>query len=233
VTTVGIGQPTFLPWLGYLDLMDQVDVFVLLDDVQFERHSWQHRNRIKGPAGEILLSVPVRRTGLATLICEAEIADRRALPKMLRTIEQCYARAKHLDEVRFELGEVFSPDDDRLLDLLLRLIGLLRCRLAIETPLLRSSTLDVTGSKDVLVRSICEAVGASRYLAAPGSRAYMEDGGAFDESPIEVRYHDFVCQPYAQLHGAFVEKLSALDAVLNLGAGAREVLISGRRPPRP
>ena len=42
-----IMQPTFLPWCGYFDLMDEVDVFVFLDDVQFDYRSWQHRNKIK------------------------------------------------------------------------------------------------------------------------------------------------------------------------------------------
>ena len=56
---VAISQPTYLPWLGYFDLIDQVDVFVLLDDVQFEKQSWQQRNRIKTPAGLQWLTVPV------------------------------------------------------------------------------------------------------------------------------------------------------------------------------
>ena len=44
---VAISQPTYLPWLGYFDLIDQVDRFVVLDNVQFEKQSWQQRNRIK------------------------------------------------------------------------------------------------------------------------------------------------------------------------------------------
>ena len=50
MTTAAVMQPTYLPWLGYLDLMDQVDTFVLLDTVQFDYRSWQHRNRIPAPA---------------------------------------------------------------------------------------------------------------------------------------------------------------------------------------
>lgn len=48
---VAITQPTYLPWLGYFDLVDQVDMFVVLDTVQFEKQSWQQRNRIKTPTG--------------------------------------------------------------------------------------------------------------------------------------------------------------------------------------
>jgi len=56
---IAISQPTYLPWLGFLDLIDQVDTFVLLDNVQFEKQSWQQRNRIKTPTGLLWLTVPV------------------------------------------------------------------------------------------------------------------------------------------------------------------------------
>ena len=52
-------QPTYLPWLGYFNMMAQADVFVLLDNVQFAKKSWQQRNRIKTSQGELMLTVPV------------------------------------------------------------------------------------------------------------------------------------------------------------------------------
>ena len=42
-----IMQPTYLPWLGYFDLIKQVDIFVLLDNVKLEKRSWHVRNRIR------------------------------------------------------------------------------------------------------------------------------------------------------------------------------------------
>ena len=56
---VAIHQPQYLPWLGYFDKIDQVDCFVLLDDVQFKKNEWQNRNRIKTPQGWQWLTVPV------------------------------------------------------------------------------------------------------------------------------------------------------------------------------
>ena len=57
-----IMQPTYLPWAGYFNLISQVDRFVFLDDVQFEKQSWQTRNRILLQGEECLISVPVRKT---------------------------------------------------------------------------------------------------------------------------------------------------------------------------
>ena len=60
---VAIMQPTFLPWSGYFGLMQSVDMFVFLDSVQFDRRSWQQRNRIKTSSGPKWLTVPVRSKG--------------------------------------------------------------------------------------------------------------------------------------------------------------------------
>ena len=54
-----ISQPTFFPWLGYFDMIDQVDKFIILDDVDFSYQSWQHRNNFKTPNGLGFFTVPV------------------------------------------------------------------------------------------------------------------------------------------------------------------------------
>ena len=51
-----ITQPTFLPWVGYFDLIDQADLFIILDDVKFEKQSWQQRNKFKTNKGVELFS---------------------------------------------------------------------------------------------------------------------------------------------------------------------------------
>ena len=63
MTTVAIMQPTYLPWLGYFDLIDRASIFVFLDDVQFERRSWQQRNRIISKDEYLTISVPVQKKG--------------------------------------------------------------------------------------------------------------------------------------------------------------------------
>lgn len=225
---IAIGQPTYLPWLGYLDIMDQADEYVILDNVQFVRHSWQQRNRVKGANGEVVLTVPVRDTGLRTTIATAQIAQPRILGKHATTIRQAYAKATHRQPFLQTLETIYAEPPDRLLELNLALLHLLRDAFGIITPLLLASSLEVTGQKDVLVRSICESRRATDYLSAPGSREYMEDGTAFADGQITVRYHAYNCAPYPQLHGPFLPSLSALDALLNNGPEARHVLLAGR-----
>lgn len=58
--TVVVLQPSYLPWLGFFDQMRRSDVFVYYDDVQFDKHGWRNRNRIKSPTGPVWLTVPIR-----------------------------------------------------------------------------------------------------------------------------------------------------------------------------
>ena len=59
-------QPTYLPWLGYFDMIDVTDIYVVFDHVQFVKKSWQQRNRIKTHNGELMLTVPVKKATLNT-----------------------------------------------------------------------------------------------------------------------------------------------------------------------
>ena len=97
---VGILQPGYLPWLGFFEQMYRSDVFVLYDDVQYDKHGWRNRNRIKSPNGVQWLTVPVLIKGQG----KPEIRDvrinkaERWQKKHIRTIEQNYRKAPFYDE---------------------------------------------------------------------------------------------------------------------------------------
>lgn len=61
--TLVVLQPGYLPWLGFFDQMRRADVFAYYDDVQFDKHGWRNRNRIKTPTGPLWLTVPVSHHG--------------------------------------------------------------------------------------------------------------------------------------------------------------------------
>ena len=92
-TTAAIMQPTYLPYLGYFQLMAASEVFVFLDDVQFARRSWQSRNRILTANGELMLTVPVKKHDRDTPICAIEIDDSQGW------------RDKHLAAIRHAYGK--------------------------------------------------------------------------------------------------------------------------------
>ena len=68
-------QPTYMPWAGYFNLMARVDMFVYLDDAQYERSSWQNRNRVLVRGTPTWLSVPVVRGFLGASINQVVVDE--------------------------------------------------------------------------------------------------------------------------------------------------------------
>ena len=74
---IAISQPTLYPWIGFFDIIEKSDIFVFLDDVQFNRHGWQQNNRIKDPKSdeEVWLNIPIKKANLEnTLKCSYAMA---------------------------------------------------------------------------------------------------------------------------------------------------------------
>jgi hypothetical protein len=228
--TAAIMQPTYLPWMGYFDLMDQCDVFVVLDSVQFDRHSWQQRNRVKTAHGPRWLTVPVLSRGRREqLISAVEIDPGGDFPRAhLKTIAHAYAKAPSYGRYAGSLAKILGGGHHYLGRLNAELIRWIAGELGITTELVRSSELDVQGRKVDLLVNICRQVGADRYLAPPGSRSYIEQHNLFRQHGIALEYHAYSPPRYPQLHGEFVPSLSVIDVMFNVGERSLEVVRSGR-----
>jgi hypothetical protein len=227
---IAIMQPTYLPWIGYFGLMDAVDEFVLLDDVQFARRSWQQRNQIKGPAGAIMLTVSVLKKGKRDqLVNEAEIdTEADSAKKHARSIELAYAKAPYWAKYGAALLAAIGNPTKMLADHNIALIEHIRDGLGIKTPLLRSSSLPVDGKREDRLVSICRQRNAEVYVSPTGSSDYLSESDAFQRAGIKLLYNDYRHPAaYPQLHGEFVSHLSAVDLLLNCGEESLGIIRSG------
>ncbi len=229
--TAVIMQPTYLPWLGYFDLMDQGDVFVFLDSVQFAKRSWQQRNRIKTVAGELMLTVPVLTKGKREQrINEAKIDQSQQFQeKHIRTISSNYSKAANYKSNYEEFASLIRQNNDSLAELNIKLICWLKEKLNIRTEILRSSDLNVEGEKAHLLVNICNAVGADAYLSAAGSKVYIDEDNPFPENGIKLLYHEYEHPLYQQLFGEFLPFMSTIDLLLNEGERGLPIIKSGRK----
>jgi hypothetical protein len=230
---VAISQPTYLPWAGYFDLIDQVDCFVILDSVQFERQSWQQRNRIKTPSGLQWLTVPVVFRGrLEQRIRDVEIRNSDFVAKHLRAIELNYRRSQYFGAYFSQVTELLESHGRAgmaLLDLNLRLMSWFCTVLGIRTPLVRSSALVESGKRVELLVSLCSRLNAATYLSALGAASYlMDELPRFAESGIRVEFHNYVHPSYKQLFPPFCPYASVLDLIFNEGPRSMEMIRSGR-----
>ena len=117
--SVAILQSNYLPWKGYFQIIDESDVFVFYDDVQYTKNDWRNRNIVKSANGPVWITVPVLRAGRAgQRILDAQIDPASPWARNhRRTIEQTYARAPHLRDALALLDEIYARPWDRLSEL--------------------------------------------------------------------------------------------------------------------
>jgi WbqC-like protein family len=223
--TLVVLQPGYLPWLGFFDQMRRSDIFVYYDDVQFDKHGWRNRNRIKSPEGARWLTVPVRRAGLDTRILDVEIDNRTAWArKHTGTIRQFYARAPYLDRYLPELEDLLQCGWERIVDLDLAVVEMICRWLGLQrVKTVRSSELGIPGERSQRLLDLCLHFGASSYLTGDAARSYLQTD-LFARHQIEVRWHNYRHPIYPQQHGRFIPYLSALDLLLNCGDESAAIL---------
>ena len=234
--SVAITQPTFLPWAGWFDLADQVDLVVVLDDVAFAKRSWQQRNRLRTPEGLSYVTVPVRSAGRrGQLIVDTELVAGEFIDSLIRTVSCNYARAAYFSRYFDEFCAVLkkSGEDGKLVALNCGLISWFAAQLGVNTPLIRSSELAVEGKRGARLANLCEHVGARRYVSPAGAEEYLlEDRGEFDNRGIAVELQVYEHPAYRQCFEPFIPYASVLDLLLNEGEAAGAIMRSGRRAPR-
>jgi hypothetical protein len=228
---VAVMQPTFLPWIGYFDLIDQSDRFVFLDSVQFSKQSWQQRNRLKGLNGEQWLTVPVLTKGLSNQsISEVKInQNAKFKEKMIKTITQIYRKAPFFDSYIDELSDILLKSYVFLAALNIELIMWVCKQLGIDTKMIRSSSLKAKGKKVELLINICKELNADTYLSTPGSKVYIEENNLFTSNDIDLVYHAFEHPEYHQINGKFVPYMSIIDLLFNEGPASLSIIRKGQR----
>jgi len=226
--TIGIMQPTYLPWLGYFELIVKSDIFVLLDDVQFKKKSWQQRNRIKGVNGELWLTVPVLHKGMRFQKIEEALINNSTdwARKHQKSIESSYGKSPFFNEVIPEIRSLYERKWEKLVDLNVALIEFFMQRLRIQTPILRSSTLEIASTGNLKILDICRGLDGAELYDTAGADVFI-DAALFVEAGIRVTYQSYVHPVYSQLHGSFVPFLSIVDLLFNMGPRSLEIVRSG------
>jgi hypothetical protein len=222
---VAMMQPTFLPWLGYFELIEKADLFIFLDDFQFSRQSWHQRNRIFTGKDQVgWLTVPVvHNQGQALNETKIDYSGNWQ-KKAIETIRQNYKADDHaiLHLLNCGYNSLAYMNMALILDMITRMI------MCVNTQVRLSSNIAKRGKGSEIVASILRHVGATTYYCAAGAFKYMRDEGIFPVKDIEVLFQDHQPIPYSQARSSmFVPRLSAIDALFNVGAERTRELIRG------
>jgi len=230
---VAVHQPNYLPWLGWFAKAAQADVFVLLDDVQFEKGGYTNRAEVKTAQGRTRLTVPVVAHADSRIDAVAIATGDRWAERHAKTLAQSYGRSPGWASLGPKIESILASDETRLAALNERLAATLLDALRIETRIVRASELRASAARgsDGLVE-LCRILSAATYLSGAGGRAY-NDAAAFAAAGVDLAYSAFSHPTYAQPHGAFESGLSAVDLVFSAPLEAPDLLRSGIAPPTP
>jgi len=224
-----IMQPSYLPWLGYFDLLLQSDLFLVYDNVQYDKDGWRNRNRIKTANGAQWVTVPVLTKGL-NRPTNKEIQINNKEPwarKHLMSMKMNYAKAPHFGLVYPIIEEILSRPWEHLIDLNLGCLKMFCDFLEIKTPVSLVSDLNLSlseGKTEKLVE-ICRHMKADEFYEPAAGSQYI-DAQQFEASEIKLIFQDYQHPTYPQLHGAFVSHLSIVDLLFNCGKSSISYLKS-------
>jgi hypothetical protein len=222
---VGIHQLHYVPWLRYFEKIARSDVFIVLDNIQYNKNGWQNRNKIKSPAGVLTLTVPVAEAFAQNL---DEVRIRRDLPwrrKHWQSVRQCYGKAPFFSHYAAFLEDAWLQDWRMLNDLNRHMLPFFLGALGITTPVVYASDLDAPGAATERLVNLVKSVGGDAYYSgAYATEAYL-DARMMQEAGIDIELQHWSAPVYPQLHGGFVPDLSVIDLLMNCGPHSSGVLM--------
>ena len=228
---IGILQPGYLPWLGFFEQVYRSDVFVVYDDVQYDKEGWRNRNRIKSANGIQWLTVPVLfRLSEAKLITEIRIDNKvNWRKKHLASIKQNYAKAPFFRDYISLFEDAYSRDWEYLIDLDMFFIHeVIKCLGIEDKRIVRSSVLNITGGRVERLINLCKFFRADTFYEGIAGKNYIEEG-LFRDHGISVVYQNYAHPVYRQLYGEFVPYLSVIDLLFNSGKESLSIITGSNK----
>lgn len=216
---LGIMQPYFFPYLGYFDLINSVDKWVIFDTPQYIRHGWVNRNRILHPKSDWqYIIVPLKKHLRNTPIKEIEIADGIDWrSRILGQIMHYKKRAPSFEETIGFVKRCLSNDDTSLSRLNVSILEKVCEKLGIQFDYNFFFEMDieldpVEGPGDWALR-ISEAMGASEYVNPPGG-VDLFDARKFEDKGIKLTIREFKNFEYDCRRYKFIPGLSIIDVFM-------------------
>lgn len=233
---LAITQPNFLPWLGYFELLDYVDVWVSLDNVQLSRGSFVLRNRVRRPDGAvewISVSVP-KKCPLQTSIKDAPISKNGWQERIVRKLQSYYGNSPFYNQFGNRVAELIRSQMDApgVAALNETIVHELSSWLGIAYEFHRASDLEANlqGDPQEKVLSLIRHFDADVYCNfAGGVDQGLYDAAAFARSGVPLLRQAYAHPSYPQQGGGFEPYLSVVDLLFETGDEALEIIRSGRR----
>jgi hypothetical protein len=225
---VTILQSNYLPWKGYFDIINMVDLFIFYEDIQYTKNDWRNRNKIKTHKGLEWLTVPCGNN-IKRLVCEVELKDHASQKKHCKTILNNYQKAEYFIEYKQFFEDFYLKHNwvnlSEMNQYLIKHIAHEFLGMATEFVDSREYKLQ-NSQKSERVLELLKKSGATEYVSGPAAKSYL-DPEEFRRRGINLVWMDYSgYKEYNQLYPPFVHDVSIIDLLMNEGPNARNFLKS-------
>ena len=223
-------QPYFFPYIGYFQLMNAVDNFVVYDNIEFSRKGWINRNRLLVNGADAYFTLPLRKDSDFLHVKDRYLAetwpnDRK---KLLNRFAESYRKARNFKEVYPLIEGCLMHEEQNLFRFLLNSLMQTRAYLGIKTPFTISSEIpidhELKSSQKVL--TICKAVKAETYMNPIGGVG-LYDKQSFRDQGVELKFLMASNVTYSQFDHPHVPNLSIIDVMMfNIKESLQSLLLA-------
>ncbi len=215
---VGIMQPYFLPYIGYFQLINSVDKFVLYDNIEFSKKGWFHRNRILVNNVDKMFSLPLKKDSDYLDVRDRYLSEdsKVHVNKILRQIKNTYLKAPFFDAVYPIIEKIFLYQESNLFLYIYHSLTVINSYLEIETPLIISSDIAINHEElkgQAKVLSIVKSLNGNQYINAIGG-IDLYDKAVFEKEKIKLNFIKSDEIKYIQFNNEFVPWLSIIDVMM-------------------
>ena len=219
MTKILIHQPEYLPWTHLFEKIKESDTFVFLDNVQYNRRSFQNRNQIKIRSGKKWLTIPIKKTSRFELISNIKIDNSKNWKEQhLKIIKENYKDSPHFALFYEELENLLKNSYENLCQLNIDLIILICKLLNVKCNFIKLSNMKIKSKKSNLILDICLELNSKEYITGMGSQNYL-NLDEFKKNNIIVNFLSPKNETYNQMFEniGFIKDLSIVDKIFNKG----------------
>jgi len=214
---IAIMQPYFFPYVGYFQLINSVDEFVIYDNIQYTKKGFINRNRILSNGKDRIITLPIKKDSDFLDVSERQLSlswkkDRQ---KMLNLILSSYRKAKYFESAYSIIENCIMCEDGNLFKFIYNSVSNLCKYLGVDTKITISSTVDMDHSlrSENKVIEICKVQKASTYINAIGGvELYSKE--IFNHNNLKLNFIKTGDVRYGQFNSTFIPWLSIIDLMM-------------------
>jgi len=214
---VAIMQPYIFPYIGYFQLINSVDEFIIYDNIQYTKKGWINRNRILVNGKDQLITLSVKKDSDYLNVVERELSESwdKDRNKILNVIKSSYSKAPYFKETFELINQCLNTSEENLFRFIYSSILLINEYLDIKTSIIISSTvgIDHTLKSQDKVLALCKARNATQYINSIGGvELYSKE--IFSQQGIKLNFIKSNPIKYKQFNDNFVSWLSIIDVMM-------------------